>query len=798
MRGRSADLPRRGGSGTSWRMRSLSPVLRLGSRIVAALAVVGLGVGLVTSEAKAAAALRDPASPPTSTPLPSPQTPPPRHEPVLIRADVLFSNQRTSILTAIGHVEITQGARLVRADRAAYDKIHDRLHAEGHVVAMEPAGEVLFGDSAELTSDLSQGFVDKAGVLFPDTSRFAAQDARRYAKRWIVADRGVYSACNLCKDNPEAPPLWSIKGVRVTHDSEKKNVMYRDATVNFWDFPVLYLPYFAHPDPTVRRRQGLLIPSIGTNTYTGPFVRTPYYWDLAPNSDLITTPTFSQNDKVQLDALWRYRLTNGQMAWHGSFVNADFVSEYGVDKGQRWRGHLFGKTLFDLTPVWRFTSDTAWVSDKSYLPRYRISIPDTNTLISRGTLEGFEGRNYAAANLYAFQDLRPGLHQVSPWVTPDMQFQALGEPGQTLGGRWSIGGGLLAITRDRVTDITRQGADVRRLSLNTDWQREWINATGLVTTLTGLARVDNYWATNTFTSSADGTTSTPTGTALASRPFTQGSLLARYPLARRGDGYQQIFEPIGVVDIAPTVNTHPTIPNEDSLDVEFDETNLFSSNRFTGYDRVEGGTRVAYGARNALVGDNGARLESIVGQVYRLGSEDPLLAAAGIRTPWSDYVGRVELSPADWLIADYSFRLSSSTGSLERQTLHASAGVPVFRPSLTYLEAPPTAVTLAGTTGTTQGVKAVTVGVSSAFRTFWTFSAYHQQALSLNPGPRSSSIGVSYKDECLEGGIQVSKDYTNRLDLQTGTSVILTLYLKNIGGLKTGGTLGGLTGTSTP
>jgi len=697
--------------------------------------------------------------------------------PALLQADIMAYNDKIGIIAAKGNVEVAQGDQVLRADKIIYNMKKDVVKAKGNVAVLQPTGEVFFADEAELTGDMKQGFVDKIRVLFPDNSRLAAQDAQRYEGRYLIADRGVYTACNLCEKNPEKPPLWQIKGVRITHDNEAHDVIYRDATIEMAGVPVFYTPYFSHPDPTVKRRQGFLSPSGGYNQYIGPFFRAPYYFDIAPNSDAVITPIFSENDHVQLTTQWRHRFTRGSMQWDGSVTHTDLVDEYGVDQGNQWRGHLFGNTLFNIDNKWRAGSDVAFTSDKSYLRRYNITSEDM--LTNRGYVEHFSGRNYAVGNLYYFQDLRPGAQKTEPIVAPDLRFTAYGEPGKTLGGRWMLDGGALVTTRRRDVSVYNQGPDTRRFSLAGGWERQLVSSTGFLTDIAGLARMAAYWADNVPDPSL------PSGTGFQDinqiRQFAQTDIMVRYPLGRHGENYRQILEPIGVLSVAPHVGDRIPLPNEDSLDVEFDETNLFSPNRFTGIDRLEDGIRTAYGIRHSLTGDNGARIEMLGGQIYRLKRNDEFPDGSGLRDRFSDYVGRVEFSPAKWLDASYGFRFDRNDHDFRRQEAQISAGVTQFRPFVNYLSDFQTEAT----TGLTQHVEEGTIGFNSLFAKYWSLTALHRQSFLPDPGPRLTAVKITYTDECFQIGITGERDKTDRADISSGTSVMFHFYLKNIGGIHT-------------
>jgi LPS-assembly protein len=696
----------------------------------------------------------------------------------LLQADQLSYDQTKQKITAIGHVEIVSGEQILKADKVTYDQKRDVVHATGNVSVLQPNGDVVFADTAEVTSDLKQGFVNKVGVLFGDNSRMAAQDAQRYEGRYLVAQRGVYTACNLCEEDPTRAPLWQLKAKRVTHDNVAKDVIYRDAWLEFGGIPVAFTPYFSHPDPTVQRRQGFLFPTVGSTRDLGFFTRVPYYFDIAPNTDATLSPAYSQNDGLQFAGQLRHRFSNGRMQWDGSFVRANLINEFGRDEGEQWRGHLFGSTLFNLSNVWRAGTDVAFTSDKSYLRRYRFSSDDI--LVNRAFLEGFQGRHYAGANMYYFQDLRPGRRQEEPFVAPELSVSALGEPGKTLGGRWSLNGGFLATSRNSNVATAYQGPDTRRLSAQAGWDREFVSSTGFLTTLSGLARADGYWSKNVMRPGVTTPTSAADFQDIAEvRQFAQGSVQLRYPLGRRGDHYQQIAEPIGIFTVAPRIDQNSKLPNEDSLDVEFDETNLFRPNRYTGYDRIEGGTRAAYGLRHSLISDNGARADFVGGQVFRLEKDTNFPGLSGLRNTFSDYVGRLDLEPGPWFDANYGFRLDRDNLKLRRQELQSSAGVPLFRPFIRYVSVDQTEVT----TGLLQTVEEVTAGFDSHFLDYWSLSFAHNQALQPIAGARTSAATLAYQDECARFGLTLTRDNTNRADLKSGTSVVFSFFLRNIGGL---------------
>ncbi len=156
---------------------------------------------------------------------------------------------------------------------------------------------------------------------------------------------------------------------------------------------------------------------------------------------------------------------------------------------------------------------------------------------------------------------------------------------------------------------------------------------------------------------------------------------------------------------------------------------------------------------------------------------------SGLRNQTSDYVGRVEFVPTQWLDFNYGFRLDHSTLSPQRQDARLSFGAPVFRPYMRYISAYETQ-----TTGPVTNVEQATLGEDSVLSKYWHLHAEHTQAFSPQPGPRTSTVALNYIDECFVFGFTISHDDTNRLDVSSGTSAVFHLYLKSLGGIETDST----------
>ncbi len=263
------------------------------------------------------------------TPPPKAQAPPGEHgrrsarpsAPILFSADEVETDEVLGLIVAKGHVQISEGMRTLLADTVTYNRNTDTLTASGHVSLLEPTGEILFADFVELENHFEDGFIKDIRILLSDRSRLAGNTGRRIAGERIEIRRGVYSPCDLCRSDPTRPPLWQIRAEEIVHDKETQTIEYRDAVLELGGFPVLYTPYLAHPDPSVKRRSGLLPPSIGFGGNLGVHVATPFYWAIAPDRDATFTPIFTTDAGQVVAGDYRQRFSDGTLHLAGSVNN---------------------------------------------------------------------------------------------------------------------------------------------------------------------------------------------------------------------------------------------------------------------------------------------------------------------------------------------------------------------------------------------------------------------------------------------------------------------------------------------
>lgn len=693
----------------------------------------------------------------------------PNDTPVNFQAKMLSHDDALQTVTAIGEVELVQGDRILRADKMVYHLDTDTVEAIGNVSLLDENGDVSFAEYVSLNKSMKDGFIQSLLAMLSDGSRFTAVEAKRENGNKLTLTDATYTPCKVCETDPH--PLWQIKADKVVHDETDHTVQYKNARLEFAGVPLAFAPIFSHADPSVKRKSGFLRPEFGYSSEQGAHLEAGYYFgDIRPDIDatLRVRPTTLAGTLVQGEL--RKRFDSGRMQIDGSFANSDRQEEDGRVEEDRLRGHIFANGLFDIDDKWRAGFDFRRVSDKEYLRLYDISRP--NVLESTAYAERFSGRDYTRIAALNFQDVRLGNRPDQPDILPSLEHRSFGEPGQTLGGRWTAGVQTL--------ELFRPGSDqdVERGSVDLGWERRDVTGIGLVTRVALSGRAD-YFAVQdsraaTLTPGLDPTTNEARGMAVA-------SVGASLPLVKRLHKAQIMVEPQAGFSISPQVDDTPlSIPNEDSIDIQLDTNNLFADNRFPGIDRVEDGARVNYGITAGIYGDNGRYGRVMLGQSYRLDDDLIFPAGSGLDDNASDVVGQINASVSKYLSGDYRFQMDNHNLVIHRHEFQAHVGNDTVNVNGKYIFIDPTA----GTGFTESRQQALVDGVYR-FKPRWWLNAGVLADMGEEPGFRKAALGINYADECFSFSLEGARNLINEASGENGTVLMMRIGLKNLGEFST-------------
>ncbi len=218
-------------------------------------------------------------------------------------------------------------------------------------------------------------------------------------KRNTIVKKGSFT---FCKKRDKCPP-WEMNAEEIRHDKQKKIIHYKNASLKIYDQKVFYFPKFFHPDPTVKRQSGFLIPRFQDNSSTGLSFNLPYFLAIAENKDLTLSPRFFNDDKFLMQSEFR------QKNKYSNHI-AD-VSQF-ISNGNDSNNHLFYNYKknyetknFDNVEL---NIKLEQVSDETYLKTNKIESPIINNfsnLTNSLNLNMYNKDLKFDANLDVYEDL---------------------------------------------------------------------------------------------------------------------------------------------------------------------------------------------------------------------------------------------------------------------------------------------------------------------------------------------------------------------------------------------------------
>ena len=204
----------------------------------------------------------------------------------------IFSNEKTVVQDNYNNILKSNNFKLSIDNKILEAKVVNLIDNELNEYNLEIAKINLKTDEI-VGKDLSINFNNKY---------FGEKNEPRMKANGVIIDKenarfkkGIFTACKRRED--KCPP-WTISAKEVHHDKNKKIINYRKAWLEIYDKPVLYFPKFFHPDPTVKRQSGFLMPTLSSSNNLGNYLTVPYFYAISDNKDLTFTPRFYDKEKT--------------------------------------------------------------------------------------------------------------------------------------------------------------------------------------------------------------------------------------------------------------------------------------------------------------------------------------------------------------------------------------------------------------------------------------------------------------------------------------------------------------------
>lgn len=677
---------------------------------------------------------------------------------IYFSADELQNDGSADIVTASGNVEIVRDNLTLKADKVTYNQNTDHISAEGNIVLLEKNGNVIFADKIDLSDHIQRADVENIKVVLLDKTRLAAKSFHKKDDDTKVLRKAVYSPCDNCRGQS---PLWQLKAYKVLHDAENKNVEYQNAFLEIKGVPVLYTPFFSHPDPSVKHRSGFLFPRFMSNSYLGAAIQPQYFWDISPQENLTFNPIISTDKNPVYAGIYHKYFYRGELNASGSIMNDDDESRRDI------RGNLFLYGRYELNDYWVADTDINYASDHNYLKDLSLPKKDDSWLTSRVRMQAFDNRNYAVVEGYYYDMLSYNLQNSNrPYVMPFMGYENISSPNNY---------GAYTKTTLNTASVYHKDDDIsHRLTMINSWNLPYTSPYGEKYKMVASVKSDGYYVNQYHNQENEEYTGT-TG-----RVFPQLGLEWRLPFIKNTENTSQILEPIIVAAAAPNQSNKPEkIPNEDSQDIELTDVNVFDLDRYSGYDRNDTGSRVSYGFNWSFYDKKWGRSSVLLAQSYEFNENKNLLNQAEDGSRLSDYVGRVYAAPSEYFDINYRFRLDKDKYKVTYSELAASLGSDILRLSTSYIFFPE-----ADNSSEYTDVrrKEIYTSLNSKITRNWAVGVFNRQDL-VNDRAISNGGSIIYEDECSRFSLSAEKEYSDNPEDENDITFYFSFFLKTLGGV---------------
>ena len=472
-------------------------------------------------------------------------------------------------------------------------------------------------------------------------------------KNETLVNKGIFTSCKI-KDNEKCPP-WLIKADQVKHNKKNKTIEYKNAWLNVYDFPLIYFPFFYHPDPTVKRQSGFLLPKLSNSSTLGNSIQLPYYRVIADNKDLTFSPKIFFDDNVLLQTEYRQKNKNSELITDQS-INFNDDST---------RSHFFGN-FKNSTENYEYQLNIESTSNKNYLKKYEVTSPlidDNMNLNSFISFEKDSDNSYFSTSFEVFEDLTKNDSDSFEYIYPNYLFNKQinsNTPGSI---EFNTSGYQKKYDTNRYDAVIVN--DIKYNSLQN------ISKTGSINKFSFILKNLN----------TDGENSTNHGNSLKNKILTSFQIDTKHPMKKETDSYLNYLTPKASLKFSPTETKN--IRNEENT---VNYLGLFNVDRFNDNQMIEGGESLTLGFDyTSKSKQNNKGLGLSIGQVYRLSENTDLPIASSLGQKRSDFIGNLNYDYSEKLNINYSFAIDNNFQDTNYDFIETSLSLNKFITSFKFL-----------------------------------------------------------------------------------------------------------------
>ena len=562
--------------------------------------------------------------------------------------------------------------------------------------------------------------------------------------------KGVFTSC---KDDTDCPP-WVVTASEITHDKNKRQLIYDDAIIKIYNIPVLYFPKFFHPDPTVKRQSGLLRPNLNNSNILGSSFNLPYYHVISQNKDFTFRPTIFDSDIKMFQNEFRIKNKNSSGMIDFAYVDG-YQSSVSVKKNSLT--HLFAK--FDANLAWEnFTQSDLFVSLKKVSNDTYLKIFDGNIFKNKTTPEDYNVLNSEVklilnnnnfnfvTGMQSFEDLNLSSSDRFQFILPYYNFdkQLFGNYKNGSINFGSSGSNDLNNTNNLRTKI------INDLNFQSD---------DIITNY-GLKNEYNIYFKNLNTIGKNDSLYKSSPQMELMSIFELNTSL---PLINQTNTHTNYLIPKASIRFNPG-----DMKDYSSSDRLIDVDGIFDINRLAIDDSFEEGKSLTFGLeyKKTELNDINNFFEAKLATVYRDKNEKFIPQTSGIGSKETNIFGSITNNLSDFVNISYDFIMDNNFNTLEYNSLKTSIIYKNLKTSFNFIEEN-------GAIGDTN-----TIENKTSFKVndenYLTFNTRRNRKIDLT---EYYNLIYEYKNDCLIAGIKYNKSYYEDRDLKPSENLLFSITL---------------------
>ena len=562
-----------------------------------------------------------------------------------------------------------------------------------------------------------------------------------YENQKSIIKKGVFTTC---KKRDDCPP-WELSAEEILHDKKTQIISYKNAWLKVYDKPVVYFPKFFHPDPTVKRKSGFLIPTLKSSPNADNFLSLPYFHVISSNKDLTFTPRLYSDNKILFQS--EYRQENS---------DSSLISDFSIfkEKDAGSKNHFFYNfsKKFDFlnfdNSLFNFKLEKT--SNDTYLKANKINSPIINSydvLENNFQIELSKEDLSIDTEFIAYESLDKDKSDRYEFILPKLDISKKIVNNSDLDGEFNFNSSNLI--KNYQTNIFEK-ININNLIFNSNPK------------ITNLGFYNNYdfIIKNVNSDSQNSKNYKENENYYLSGLFQFNS---SFPLIKEMDNQQNVLKPKISLKIAPN-DTKNLRSDTNRLDVN----NLFNLDRVASNDTLEGGISLAYGNDFTIIDkDNSRQILSLkLANNIRLKENDDLPTNNQVGLKTSNFFSEIEYSPNEILKTTYKNSFKNNAKDVTYENFITEISLNNFVTTFDYLNENNTSDENSYLKNTTQYV----INDSNNLL----FSTRINKKTDLT---EYYNLMYQYKNDCLAASIEYNKDYYEDSDITPEESIFFKLTI---------------------